>query len=52
MTAGPSGAGQPAEELLSLVDGDGSGREGRGGEGEPGRLPGRRQPLPEGRTAG
>lgn len=52
MISEPPGAGHPAEELLPLADGDGPGREGRGGEGEPGGLPGRRQPLPEGRTAG
>lgn len=50
--SGPPRAGPPAEELLPLADGDGAGREGWGGEGEPGRLPGRRQPLFEGRTAG
>lgn len=50
--SGPPGAGHPAWELLPLVNGDESGREGRRGEGERGRPPGRHQPLPEGRTPG
>lgn len=52
MISEPPRAGQPAEELLSLADGDGPGREGWGGEREPGRLPRCSQPLPQGRTAG